>query len=151
MNFGRNFTKFADFGHVRNFFSNEFQNPGSNCGSGGAPAPPTAAGSMELLLNPFYNFLIWIHCEERLKLFRDRRKPLLINILDPPWNHYKEYIYTWKQYNILWFCTRYEAIWNFTSCLYTHMNEGHHVSLHVVALNAPKSTKWIILDNFCYT
>ena len=27
MNFGRNFAKFADFGHVRNFFSNEFQNP----------------------------------------------------------------------------------------------------------------------------
>ena len=30
MNFGRNFAKFADFGHVRICFSNEFQNPGYN-------------------------------------------------------------------------------------------------------------------------
>ena len=30
MNFGRNFAKFADFGHVRIFFSNEFQNPASD-------------------------------------------------------------------------------------------------------------------------
>jgi len=30
MNFGRNFVKFGDFGHVRNFLTNEIQNPG--CG-----------------------------------------------------------------------------------------------------------------------
>ena len=28
INFGRNFAKFVDFDHVRNFFSNKFQNPG---------------------------------------------------------------------------------------------------------------------------
>ena len=28
MNFGRNFAKFGDFGHVRNFLTNEIQNPG---------------------------------------------------------------------------------------------------------------------------
>ena len=28
MNFGRNFVKFGDFGHVRNFLTNEIQNPG---------------------------------------------------------------------------------------------------------------------------
>ena len=31
-----------------------------------------------------YNFLTYIHCEERLKLFRSRRKLFLIFILDPP-------------------------------------------------------------------
>ena len=30
MNFGRNFAKFGDFGHVRNFSTNEIQNPGAN-------------------------------------------------------------------------------------------------------------------------
>ena len=30
MNFGRNFAKFGDFGHVRNFLTNEIQNPGAN-------------------------------------------------------------------------------------------------------------------------
>ena len=29
MNFVRNFTKFGDFGHVRNFLTNEIQNPGA--------------------------------------------------------------------------------------------------------------------------
>ena len=28
MNFGRNFAKIGDFGHVRNFLTNEIQNPG---------------------------------------------------------------------------------------------------------------------------
>ena len=28
MNFGRNFARFGDFGHVRNFLTNEIQNPG---------------------------------------------------------------------------------------------------------------------------
>ena len=28
MNFDQNFAKFGDFGHVRNFFTNEIQNPG---------------------------------------------------------------------------------------------------------------------------
>ena len=27
MNFGRNFAKFGDFGHVRNFLTNKIQNP----------------------------------------------------------------------------------------------------------------------------
>ena len=27
MNFGRNFAKFGDFGHARNFLTNEIQNP----------------------------------------------------------------------------------------------------------------------------
>ena len=30
MNFGRNFAKFGDFGHVRNFLTNENQNPACN-------------------------------------------------------------------------------------------------------------------------
>ena len=30
MNFGRNFAKFDDFGHVRNFLTNEIQNSASN-------------------------------------------------------------------------------------------------------------------------
>ena len=31
MNFGRNFVKFGDFGHVRNFLTNEIQNPAYGC------------------------------------------------------------------------------------------------------------------------
>ena len=30
MNFSQNFAKFGDFGHVRNFLTNEIQNPSSN-------------------------------------------------------------------------------------------------------------------------
>ena len=34
---------------------------GSNGGSGGALAPPTAAGPIEPLLSLLYNFLLWMH------------------------------------------------------------------------------------------
>ena len=44
MNFGRNFTKFGDFGHVRNFLTNEIQNPGCNQGSRYRPVRPNRRG-----------------------------------------------------------------------------------------------------------
>ena len=50
---------------------------GSSGGAGGASralAPPTVAGPMEPPLSLWYNFLSWIHCEKRLKLFRGGRK-----------------------------------------------------------------------------
>jgi hypothetical protein len=44
MNFGRNFAKFGDFGHVRNFLTNEIQNPGCNQGSRYRPVRPNRRG-----------------------------------------------------------------------------------------------------------
>ena len=44
MNFGRNFAKFDDFGHVRNFLTNKIQNPGCNQGSRYRPVRPNRRG-----------------------------------------------------------------------------------------------------------
>ena len=58
----RNFTKFADFGHVRNFLSNEIENPGADlsrwkprlgCGH-------TMAASLDMYYSP------WRHCGGRI-------------------------------------------------------------------------------------
>ena len=46
-----------------------------------ALAPPTAVGPMEPLL---IFFLLWMHCEEKLKLSTGENKSLLRTILDPP-------------------------------------------------------------------
>jgi len=47
-------------------------------------APPIAAGFMEPLLILPYIFLTSIHFEEKLKLFRAKKKLILIIILDLP-------------------------------------------------------------------
>ena len=49
MNFGRNFVKFGDFGHVRIFLTNEIQNPDHT------PKVPKCQGSLVNFVAPYPN------------------------------------------------------------------------------------------------